>query len=226
MRNKNTRVLFLPLIVVAILCMGLFACKKNQSVYYDYQNTIKEYDGNALQYLQSQKGAYDSLLVVLNLLPALKDSISNQKITFFAVTNPSFAVAIKNLNVQRKDQSKAPLYLKNLDLAQLDTLMCRYILKGIRVTDDYKPFADGILISSIKYNYGMHVQYKKLNASGFVEGGPQSIIYSDPKKSIFQKYWENTTTDAVNIKTKNATINILAASHDFGFNEFVKRVNK
>lgn len=226
MRLKNKKVRFLPLTAVVICCMALFACKKNESIYYNYQNTIKDFDGTALQYLQNQKGTYDSMLVVLNLLPGLKDSINTQKITLFAVTNPSFQVAIKNLNILRKDQGKQPLYLKDLDLAQLDTMMCRYVLKDIRVTDDYKPFADGLLINSMKYNYPMHVQYKKLNASGFVEGGPQSVIYSDPKMSIFQKYWENATTDAVNIKTKNATINILVALHDFGFNEFVKRVNK
>lgn len=224
-KMRNKKILFLSLSVAAIFCMSLFACKKNESPYHNYVNTIKKFDGTALQYLQSQKDTYDSLLLVLNLLPGLKDSINNQQITLFAVTNPSFQVAVKNLNIARQDQHKAPLYLSNMDTEQLDTLMCRYIIRNISVTDDYKPFADGLLINSIKYNYPMHVQYKKLNASGFVEGGPQSLIYSDPKNSIFQKYWENATTDAVNIKTKNATINILSSSHDFGFNEFVKRIN-
>ncbi|MCZ4244857.1 hypothetical protein [Pedobacter punctiformis] len=225
MKNKINKLLFSPLVMLFVFCLGITACKKD-SAYHDYENTIKEFDGTALKYLQDQKNTYDSMLFVLDRVPDLKDSLANDKLTLFAVTNQSFQVAIKNLNIERKAQNKTPMYLKDANVAQLDTLLSRYMVKGIRSTEDYKPFTDGVTLKSMKYNYQMHVQYKKLDASGFVEGGPQSIIYSDPKNSIFQKYWENATTNAVNIKTKNAIINVLAPSHDFGFNEFVKRINQ
>lgn len=225
MINKNIKHFPKSLAVLLIFLSTLTACKKD-SIYHDYENTIKEFDGTALQYLQTQKNTFDSLLLVLNRLPDLKDSLSNKNITLFAPTNQSFQAAIKNLNIERKAQGKSAMYLKDCDLTELEVLTTRYILRGSRTTDSYAPFADGLNIISIKYEYPMHVQYNKLNASGFVGGGPQAIIFSDPKGSIFEKNWENAGTNAVNIKTKNAIVNILAPLHDYGFNEFVIRVNK
>ncbi len=213
------------LTLLLVFLSVLTACEK-ESIYHDYENTIKEYDGTALQYLQAQKNTFDSLLFVLNRLPDLKDSLSKKEVTVFAPTNQSFQAAIKNLNIERKAQGKSSMYLKDCDLTELDILTTRYILRGSRTTDSYAPFADGLNLNSIKYAYPMHIQYNKLNASGFVGGGPQSIIFSDPKGSIFEKNWENANTNAVNIKTKNAVVNILAPLHDYGFNEFVIRVNK
>ncbi len=222
---KNIKGYLKLLTLLLIFLSVLTACEKD-SIYHDYENTIKEYDGTALQYLQAQKNTFDSLLFVLNRLPDLKDSLSKKDITVFAPTNQSFQAAIKNLNIERKAQGKGVMYLKDCDVAELDILTSRYILRGIRTTESYAPFADGLNLISIKYAYPMHIQYNKLNASGFVGGGPQSIIFSDPKGSIFEKNWENANTNAVNIKTKNAIVNILAPLHDYGFNEFVTRVNK
>lgn len=225
MINKNIKHFSKSLAVLLICLSVLTACKKD-SIYHDYENTIKEFDGTALQYLQAQANTFDSLLFVINRLPDLKDSLANKNITLFAPTNQSFQAAIKNLNILRKAQGKTNMYLKDCSVDELDILTARYILRGVRTTDSYAPFVDGINLPSIKYEYPMHIQYNKLNASGFVGGGPQSIIFSDPKNSIFEKNWENANTNAVNIKTKNATINILAPLHDYGFNEFVVRVNK
>ncbi|WP_143095927.1 hypothetical protein [Pedobacter insulae] len=225
MINKNIKRFSRSFTMLLLVLIAFTACKK-ESMYHDYENTIKEFDGTALQYLQSQKNTFDSLLLVLDRLPELKDSLSAKNVTLFAPTNQSFQAAIKNLNIERKAQGKSALYLSDCDLAELDTLTTRYILRNARTTDSYAQFADGLNIMSIKYAYPMHVQYNKLNASGFVGGGPQSVIFSDPKGSIFEKYWENANTNAVNIKTKNAIVNILAPLHDYGFNEFVIRVNK
>jgi hypothetical protein len=226
MININRKFLQLPVIVLALIGMTFTACEKD-SEFYDYNNNVKQFNGTVLQYLEAQPAnTFDSLLLVLNRLPDLKDSLSNRSLTFFAPTNASFQVAIKNLNILRKSQGKTALYLKDCDLSSLDILTCRYIVRGSRTTEAYAPFADGVLYTSAKYAYPMHIQYNKLNASGFVEGGPQSIIYSDPKNNIFEKYWERSNTNAVNIKAKNGVINILAPLHDYGFNEFVSRVNQ
>ncbi|RZL50899.1 MAG: hypothetical protein EOP00_02000 [Pedobacter sp.] len=225
MINKNIRH-FSKSIAVLLICFSVLTACKKDSIYHDYENTIKEFDGNALQYLQAQKNTFDSLLQVLDRLPALKDSLTNKNITIFAPTNQSFQAAIKNLNIQRKAEGKSAMYLRDCSIDELDVLTARYILRGVRTTDSYAPFVDGLNLLTIKYAYPMHIQYNKLNASGFVGGGPQSIIYSDPKGSIFEKNWENANTNAVNIKTKNAIVNILAPLHDYGFNEFIVRVNK
>ncbi len=226
MINRNRKFLQWPILLLALMGTTFTACKKN-SEFYDYKNSVKDFNGTVLQYLQAQPpNTFDSLLLVLNRLPDLKDTLANKNITFFAPTNASFQAAIKNLNILRKDQGKTPLYLKDCDLNQLDTLTSKYIVRGSRTTADYLAYADGILYKSVKYGYSMHIQYSRLNASGFVDGGPQTIIYSDPKNNIFEKYWEKSNTNAVNIKAKNGVINILAPLHDYGFNEFVTRVNQ
>jgi hypothetical protein len=225
MINKNIKRFSQSLIGLLIVSLAFTACQKD-SIYHDYENTIKEFDGTALQYLQAQKNTFDSLLFVLDRLPALKDSLSTRNVTVFAPTNQSFQAALKNLNIERTAQGKKNMSLKDCDLTELEVLTARYILRGSRTTDSYAPFADGLELKSIKFDYPMHIQYNKLNASGFQGGGPQSIIFSDPKGSIFEKNWENANTNAVNIRTKNAIVNILAPLHDYGFNEFVIRVNK
>ncbi len=222
---KNIKRFLKTSTAMLVVLSALTACEKD-SIYHDYENTIKEFDGTALQYLQAQKETFDSLLFVLDRLPVLKNSIINEDVTIFAPTNQSFQAAIKNLNIERKAQGKSAMYLKDCDVAQLDILTSKYVLKGSRTTDSYAPFADGLNLISVIYDYPMHIQFNKLNASGFVGGGPQSITFSDPKGSIFEKYWQNASTNAVNIKTKNAIVNILAPLHDYGFNEFVIRVNK
>lgn len=226
MINRNINFLQWPIIILALISISLTACKKD-STFYNYESNVKEFNGTVIQYLEAQPpNTFDSLLLVLNRLPDLKDTLTNKNITLFAPTNASFQAAIKNLNILRRTQGKTPLYLKDCDLNALDTLTSRYIVRGNRTTDAYAPFADGILYVTVKHAYSMHIQYNKLNASGFVVGGPQSIIYSDPKNNIFKKYWERSNTNAVNIKAKNGVVNILTPLHDYGFNEFVSRVNQ
>jgi hypothetical protein len=222
---KNNQ--FLSISLALILCCNLFfACKKSDDTYYNYSNTLQKFDGNALQYLQTKKGLYDSLLIVLNRLPHLKDTLSSRNITLFAVTNKSFQISVQALNDVRKRTNKTPLYLRNMDAAELDTLACRYILNGQYSSADFVDYADGLLIASLNYNYKMHVQYDEVNAAGFIGGGPVVITFTDPKNSIFVRYWLSAPTNAVNIKTSNATINVVSPSHDFGFGEFVTRFNK
>lgn len=224
MRN-NYRNTFLPILVVAMLCTTLFSCKKSESPYYNYENSLKEFDGNALEYLKSQKGIYDSLLVVLDRLPALQDSLKNQKITLFAVTNKSFEISVDNLNAIRKRTNKAPLYLSSMNVKQLDTMTSKYIIRGVYTTANFQNFSDGLLVTSINHSYPMHILYKKADASGYIAGGPSLITFSDPKNSIFIRYWERTPTNAVNIKINNGIINVVSPGHDYGFGDFVTRIN-
>lgn len=224
MTNKNKKILQWPIMLLVLIGMTFTACKKD-SEFYDYENNVKQFDGTVLQYLQAQPNTYDSLLLVLDRIPQLKDSLANEKVTFFAPTNASFQAAIRNLNIVRKSEGKTPLYLKDCDIFGLAVLTTRYMVRGSRTTDAYVAYADGTLYPTMLFSYPMHIQYDRLNASGFVGGGPQSITYSDPKGSIFEKYWEKSSTNSINIKAKNGVINVLAPLHDFGFNEFIYWVN-
>lgn len=216
----------LRLLFVLICCSAIFSCKKTESPYYDFNNEVQDYDGDILSYLHANKPQYDSMLVVLDRLPDLKDSITNKRLTVFALNNKCFQNAVEELNQARALKSKPMMNLANADVKELDTLMSRYLIRGEYSTARLSPFVDGSFVTSINHAYRMHILYKKINASGFVGGGPQILTFSDPKGSIFEKFWERTQTTGVNIRAKNGIIHILAPGHVFGFNEFVKRINK
>lgn len=212
------------LLVMMVVCMG--ACKKNDSEYYDYKNTAQTFKGSALDYLKSQPNTFDSLLLVLERYPFLKDSLSNQKLTLFAPVNENFAAAFKYLNRIRKAAGKPDVNIKNADFEELGIMVCKYILRGNRTTEAYVNSVDGLSFNTIILNYPMHIKAVKSSTSGFIGGGATALEYSDTFGSIFQGDWVTTKTNAVNINTDNATINVLSPLHNFGFNEFTIRLDK
>lgn len=227
MKHKNNISCFLVLAAL-FLATCLYSCKKQDTRYYNFKNTAGEFKGTALQYLQSQNGRYDSMLLAINRVTGLKDTINEENITLFALNNNSFTLALQNLNGVRARQSppREPLYIATVDSAQLDTLLCRYIIRGDYPSDSISPYQDGLTVQSVRYNYEMQIQYQHANSSGYEKGGPESLIFSDRNNSIFDRYWVSTTTNAVDIKTSNAIVHILSPGHDFGFGQIVIRMNK
>lgn len=214
--------------LLVILCAIFFTtgCSKSDSEYYDYVNTVRNFDGSALLYLESQpEGTFDSLLLVLDRLPNLKDSLENGELTLFAPVNENFEAAIKYLNIQRKAESKPLLYLNDVDLAQLDTMVSKYIIRGKRLANIYEESSDGMVLESLSFSYPMHVRSVKMSSSGFVGGGSNTLNFSDTFGSPFNKDWVTTKASTVNISTKNAVINILDPVHNFGFDEFTNRLD-
>ena len=231
MRNNN-RTWFNPSrlpLIAAITIMVMAGCSKKDDTYYNYDKETSVFNGNSYQYLQNGGGLYDSMLLVINRLTGLKDSLVSGKVTLFAVNNNSFNLAMKTLNLRRASMTpaKPALTLATLDSTQLDTLACRYILNGLYSTDKVVNNADGILAPAIKYNYNMNLLYERINAAGYVGGGPQQLFFSDPKQTPFEVFWVTTKTQIVNVKTNNGIVHVLSSGHDFGFgNEFVERMNR
>ncbi len=209
--------------------MGFGSCKKVDDTYKNYKNTIGDFKGNALSYLQSQQGLYDSMLLVINRLNGLSDTLATGNVTVFAIPNGSFDLAVKNVNQARRDSIPAmpPVSLSTMDSATLDEFFCRYILIEKVSTDSIINFSDGRYFPSIKYDYPMQLQFTQTNASGFLGGGPKAIIFSDPQGSMFMANWVRTTTITVNIKTTNAIVHLLPSSHNFGFGaSFIRLINR
>lgn len=225
----NVRSALLILTVVAGLLGGITSgCKKGDDTYKNYSPTAGNFNGNALEYLQSQPGLYDSMLLAIHRVKGLADTLSSQNVTLFAVSNRSFSLALQNINQARKDSIPAMerVSISTIDSAVLDTFLCRYVLRGRISSDSIIQYTDGRVFPSVKYGYGMHMQYSQTNASGFKNGGPSAITFSDPKNSIFTRYWVRVNTITVDIKTTNATVHLLPPGHDFGFgNDFIRRVN-
>lgn len=209
---------------IACIFLSVSCNKEPEGNYYKYQNKENVFSGNAYEYLKAATGTYDSMLLVIDRIEGLKDSLSNMQLTVFALPNLCFQTVVQNLNILRKSEGKTPLYLGTVDSSQLDTLICKYLIPGSYPTDSIT-FIDGVSLQSLKYGYRMHAQPIRVNASGFVNGGPRKLYFSDPKNSIYVRDWVRTTTQAVNIKTSNGVVHILTANHDFGFQEFVERMN-
>lgn len=208
-------------------CLYLSACKKGDTTYENYVNTIQTYNGSALDYLKAQpKGTFDSLLLVLNRCRDLSDALANNKVTLFAPVNNSFTSSLKYLNIQRTANGKKTINLSNADQDELFFMLSKYIIDGDRTSDAYESSLDGVLLKSVVSSYPMHIKYVKLSSAGYEKGGPTELNFSDPHGSTFISVWTTTTTKAVNIKTNNATINILSPLHNFGFNEFTLRLDK
>lgn len=224
-KNKNRLSCFFILVAMFFIVFG--GCKKQNDTYYKFKNTAGRFNGTALQYLQSQGGVYDSMLLAISRVPGLEDTLNTENVTLFALTNGSFTLALQNLNQVRlrENPPRHPLSIATLDSSQLDTLLCRYIIRGHYPTDSISPYEDGLEVQSIRYGYDMQIQYQRATSSGYGEGGPESLIFSDRNNSIFERYWVGAVTNAVDIKTSNAIVHVLSPGHDFGFGQIVKRMD-
>lgn len=204
------------------------SCEKGDDYYYNYQKSDQFYDGSIYNYLMEQGGTYDSLAFVLERLPALKEKLNqtDRKITFFALNNRSFEIALENLNFQREINGLNKIYLEDIDLAVLDTLAHRYVFDEELPVAGFSTYQDGRSVFSAKYDYEMHVLYEVLTASGLVDGGQQQLTFSDVNGSIYERYWNSTVTATVDFKTKNGVIHTLAPRHEFGFGKLTTYLSK
>ncbi len=226
--KQRKKYYFIDLVVLlGLLGLLVTGCTKMNKTYYHYDNEKSSFEGDAIQYLHAQNGIYDSMLLAIDQVTGLEDSIKAGDITLFAMTNASFTLALTNLNEirARNIPPRAPLSIAQLDSAQLDTLMCRYVVRGIYTADSISTFADGLTVSSIRYNYLMQLEYKHNSSSGYVGGGPEYLIYSDRNESIFDRYWVSANTNAIDIRTENSIIHMLSPGHGFGFGQIVERMN-
>lgn len=216
--NRHIKNFSLQVLLASALLSG---CSKD-SGFYDAGVSNKTFAGNTYEYLKSKPGIYDSLVTVIDRL-GLQKTLSDSNITLFAVTNPSFQLAVTNLNNLRRQTDKLPLYLYNVDSNQLDTMACQYIIRG-NITSDQMMLQDGIDLPSVGFAYPMHGKVSQSTSSGYVKGGPEIVEFSNTNRSQFVRDWETTTTVSNNIKTSNGVVHVVTPDHIFGFNQFVKRI--
>lgn len=223
MKNEKN---FLGLSLIVLL-LGMASCKKGNTYYEDFQVKYTEFDGTALEFLETQGSTYDSLLLVLDRVPSVRGKLKdpNAKITFFAMTNSSFTNALDAMNGVRKAGNRSPLYLEDVPQLILDSLTYHYAFDGEYDTPYLREFVEGKVIKAID-DYSMTLKYKVTSASGIIGGGQQQIILSDMNKSIFQRYWQESATSVVNIRTQNGMLHVLAPSHNFGFSKLAILLNK
>lgn len=202
-----------------LLITFLPACKKNGGDY-NYQNLTIPFNGTIYDYLKSQPGVFDSLLFVVDKLK-LADTLKNNKVTLFACTNPSFQQVVSKLNISRKLVGNPPVYLNDIASNLMDSMVCRYIIRGKYLADSLV-YNDGLMLKGVRYSYPMNGKLSKGNSSGYVGGGPSKLVFSYTKKSLFTRDWVTANATAINITTKNGVIHVLESTHPFGFGEYIK----
>ncbi|MBW8684161.1 carbohydrate-binding protein [Chitinophaga rhizophila] len=223
MINKKKKRFALSGWLVLSACITLLyaGCKKD-SGYYGYQNQRKEFDGTTYDFLKSEH-QYDSFLLAIDRLK-LTDTLRNGLYTVFAPTDASFKQAIENMNTLRTIQGRAHMYINTVPYEQLDSLVCRYIIRDT-FSSRVMTLQDGLGLTAIKYSYPMHGKFKRTDAEGHVEGGPGVITFSDTKGVIYTNRWSKATTVAIDVVTKTGLVNVLEKDHMFGFDEFIPRMN-
>ncbi|MFD2966775.1 hypothetical protein [Sphingobacterium bambusae] len=213
------------IVTMLLVIFSLFGCEKGNNYYEDYTMDEVQYPGTTLAFLEAQVGLYDSLLLVLDRVPALRVQLmqTDAPITFFAMTNNSFSNALEGLNSVRRVNGRAPLYIEDIPQALLDSTVHHYAFARSIATEDLRPYVEGIEIRSAN-NYRMHLHYQVTSSSGFVGGGQQQIKLSDMNNSIFYRYWQESFTSMVNVKTTNGYVHQLTPSHNFGFSKLTAQL--
>lgn len=214
---KNRIVTYALLLIVASFTFA--GCQKVDKTYLQPRENLAKYNGSVYEYIAAQPaGVYDSLLMVLNRLPDLTDTLKTKEVTLFALTNRSFELAVDDLNFNL-GLPEGTINLRNIDAQVLDTFLCRYIIRDKYLSTDLLRATDGYTLPSVKYGYRMNLQHSYTNASGFVNGGPRAIIFSDTRTSPFVSLWVRTNAIAVDVVTNNGIVNVLSPGHSFGFGE-------
>lgn len=210
---------FFFLAVIVISLIG--ACSRDEG-YYDPTISDKAFPSDVYDYLKSKPGVYDSLLKVVDRL-GLEGTLRDSDITLFALSNTSFQLALTNLNNLRKLNDRPSEYLSNINGEQLDTMLTQYIIRGKYLADSLAT-QDGLSLFGIKYGYPMHARLTKTSSSGYTDGGPTVIQFSDTKRSQFERNWISTTTGSINLEARNGIVHVVGSDHVFGFNDFVSRL--
>ncbi|MEZ0450626.1 fasciclin domain-containing protein [Sphingobacterium thalpophilum] len=199
----------------------LYACAKDKG-YYAPKSEIEIYKGNLYSYLKSKPGVYDSLVKVIDRI-GLQKKLEDSTITLFALTNANFQLAIQNLNNTLNVSDKPLQYLNSVKYEILDSLMCQYIIQG-KISSDSLQDQDGKDVKGVRYGYPMHIGLNRQASSGFLNGGPAVIDFSDTRKSVFNRNWVTTQTSSLNIQTDNAVVHVINPDHVFGFDKFVSQI--
>lgn len=213
--------LFVRCIYAFLVLALLYACAKDKG-YYSPISKEQVYKGNLYSYLKSKHGVYDSLIKVIDRI-GLQKKLEDSTVTLFALTNANFQLAIQNLNNTLNVSDKPAQYLTSVKYEILDSLMCQYIVQG-RISSDSLLNQDGKDVRGIRYGYPMHIGLNRQGSSGFLDGGPTIIDFSDTRRSVFNRNWVTTETSSLNIQTDNAVVHVLNPDHVFGFNKFVSQI--
>lgn len=244
---------------MGLICCALMlfaACKDYDS---EFTNVTVEddivFNGTILDFLEQgdpARGlAFDSMLVVIEGIPGLRDSLTqttNPK-TLFAVPNACFQEAMLRLNNYRDTkQLGRDLVLEDFLIEpfvvieeqegptadsiiiiehhydyrlQLDSLVSRYIFDGAIRTDVLTEYLNGLNTQDHKFAYLMHILYQRQFASGIEQMAKRQLVLSDKNGTQREEGWSQSNTQLIDIRTNNGYVHVLTNGHEFGFSKLI-----
>jgi hypothetical protein len=123
--------------ILIVLATLMASCKDYDSLYTDVQLAGEtEFNGTILDYLEQDGSQFDSMMVVINGIPGLRDSLqhTSASLTVFAIPNSCFREAISRLNNYRQAKQKGTdIYLRDLMIEPFTVIEK---LPGATPTDD------------------------------------------------------------------------------------------
>lgn len=237
------------------LCL-LIGCKDYKSEFTDVSiQDEKVFNGSIIEFLE--KGDpdlnlhFDSMLVVINGIPGLRDSLEKTTApkTVFAVPNTCFQEAMLQLNNYRQAKNRGKvLSLQDLLIEpfvvieekqgptpdsiiviehpydyrlQLDSLVSHYIFQGNINATSLVDYPTGLHTKDYKFSYLMHILFERRQASGIEQMGKKRLILSDKNNTQVDASWNRSETQVIDIKTSNGYIHVLTDGHEFGFSKMI-----
>ena len=107
--------------------------------------------------------------------------------------------------------------------SKLDEIVCMYVIPGVYDTDRLSTVTtvEGEFVQAINA-YRMAFLYKRLPASGFVNGGTKELTFYDMCNTLEQSQWRMTKALYTDVYAKNGVIHVVIPQHEFGFEKFVE----
>lgn len=124
--------------------------------------------------------------------------------------------------INEEDPEDAPEYIHYEYKSQMDSLLCRYMVPGVYDTPRLSTASsvEGQLVQGL-HSYRMSLLYRRLPASGFLNVGPQEIIFYDMGNTLDKDKWEPAKVLWTDIYAKNGVIHVMVPQHEFGFGKFI-----
>ena len=96
----------------------------------------------------------------------------------------------KRLEAPVLDKEGNPIYIDYEYKSQMDSLLCRYMVPGLYDTEQLSTSSsvEGQFVQGL-HSYRMSLFYRRLPASGFINGGPKDITFYDMGNTLDKDKW-------------------------------------
>ncbi|HKG04986.1 MAG TPA: hypothetical protein VKB19_00935 [Pedobacter sp.] len=206
-----------PVAICSALLVMMFASCKNDDYYQDGGKAEPKFNGNIMQYLESNPAKFDTIVQIIKLAD-LEGVLSNEEVTFFCPTDEVIRRTIGTVNRVLDDPYKGQLNQYLFDLGK-DTIanfsdvpsniwrkyLMRYIFKGKNVLKDYPQLDFGL---TQLYPGGFYRGYNDdLSNIGVVYNSTNGVAYTGYRQ-LSISFIRDSSTPELSISAAVATSDV------------------